>query len=91
MLHDEIHDTDLPDEIKESFTGLNLTPEIREHFKYNGWKFGIHVLVIEECPACKDKECPLPLEKQEAIVALADALGSDLDGFMSMLEDVSLT
>ena len=94
LRHDEIDETGLPKEIKESFKGTSsdLTEEVRVAFRAAGWEFGSNVLVIKRCPGCPKE--PTETQRAEAannlnrIEAVAEIFGDDLDGLESELEEL---
>lgn len=89
LRHDEIWETDLPDEVKENFDG-KLTPAIREAFMRAGWDFtGSSLYGIRRCPACRPEDKPDAF-KEQVKSALMDVLGDDEDGLIAELEDLDL-
>ena len=89
LRYDEIWETNLTEEVKKNWDG-KLTPEIKQAFERNGWRFvGGSIYAIAQCPVCKDQ--PTTSDGQHRVdirAALAEVLGDDVDGLITELNDL---
>jgi hypothetical protein len=96
LRHDEVHECTLPPFTKAHFTGISsdLTAEVRDAFRFEGWEFGDNVFVIKRCPGCPEDTDLLDRSSIErrtaAMEGIVSVLGNDLDGIASNAEDMGI-
>lgn len=93
---DEINECTLPPFTKSHFSGVpsDMTAEVRDSFRDNGWEFGDNVLVVKRCPTCPDdtteQEQAAANRRIIALESIASVMGDDLDGLASSADDMDI-
>lgn len=91
LRHDAIYDCNLSDAELESWKRAEnkLTAYDRAKFKDAGWEFGGTLMNVRHCPCCPKDAKPDP-EKAAMKAGIEEALGNDIDGIASTMEDFGL-
>ncbi len=85
LMHDAIHDTQLPDEEVLAWKKLPFSERFNAHisdeFFAAGWRFGRTLLNVTRCPACPPEASPNP-DQLHLKAELEEMLAGDEDGLI---------
>lgn len=93
LWHEAIYETGLTHEEAKAWGSLprskKLAQEYRREFEAVGWKFGLSVINVIQCPCCPPDARPNP-DRVQTKAALEELFGEDEDGLAATFEDYHL-